>query len=276
MSSQLFQDRPASSWTEAKRLLAKYGQSQLFRGQANAEWLLRTSLERCSFFAKSYHVERDVLEDFQRAAVSYQEIRHLPAKDDYVSWLAIMQHYGAPTRLLDFTESPFVASYFALENATENCAVWTIDERDLKSDLHHKWRFEFHDEMNFELKPSVFKEIFEENKLECIFPVRPPLSNRRYLLQQSIFLCLGNSNQTFMQHLAAYPYPEGFPQHFHKIVIPIQARDEALWDLNRMNINRSTLFGDLEAYTAYLKRHYELRYDGAPHKVWNAENPDGE
>lgn len=267
--------RRASSWQEAKELLEEYSQHYIFRGQASADWPLRTSLERCSFFAKSYHVEKDLVRDFQRAAVSYPEIRQPPPIDDYLSWLAIMQHYGAPTRLIDFTYSPFIAAYFALERAVGDCAVWAVEHDQLKSDLHHKWRFEFHEDIMFDVKTEVYREIFEENKLQCLFPVRPPLANRRYMLQQSVFLSLGNSNETFLQHLAAYTYPEFLTRLVHQIVIPADVVAEGLWDLNRMNINRSTLFGDLEAYSMHLKNHYELRYDGAPSTLLeNALPPD--
>ena len=54
-----------------------------------------------------------------------------PDFDDHVEWLAIMQHHGAPTRLLDITYSPYVALYFALEGyvAGEEAAVWCIDQK---------------------------------------------------------------------------------------------------------------------------------------------------
>jgi FRG domain len=272
--SPLFQERHASSWKEVKRILEEYSPHYIFRGQAHADWLLCTSLERCSFFAKSYHIERDLVQDFQRAAVSYPEIvHHQPATDDYLSWLALMQHYGAPTRLLDFTYSPFIAAYFALEHAAQDCAVWAVEKDHLKEDLHHKWKFEFHEDIMFDLKPEIFKAIFEENKLQSVFPVRPPLSSKRYMLQQSIFVSLGNTNETFMKQLAAYQYPEYLKENVHKIIIPAEAIDHGLYDLERMNINRSTLFGDLEGYTSYLKRTYQLLYDGVPREVWQSANP---
>jgi hypothetical protein len=47
-----------------------------------------------------------------------------PAEDETLEWLALMQHHGAPTRLLDFTWSPYVAAFFALERATADAAIW--------------------------------------------------------------------------------------------------------------------------------------------------------
>jgi hypothetical protein len=260
---QLFQERTVTSWKEAKDLFEEIDQHFIFRGQRDASWLLRTSIERSSFFAKSYHVERDFVQDFQRGASTYSDMRHLPKPDDYLSWLSLMQHYGAPTRLLDFSLSPYVAVFFALEGAVQNSAVWAIEKDHLKEDLHHKFPFEYHEDIFFDLKEDVFNTIFTENKIKCVFPVRPVLADRRYLLQQAIFVSLGNSNETFMQQLEAYQWPQYLPEHILKIVIPSEIREEALWDLSRMNIHRATLFGDLEGYSAYLKSHYELRHNGA-------------
>jgi hypothetical protein len=56
----------------------------------------------------------------------------IPQSDDPLGWLAVIQHYGAPTRLLDFTYSPYVALYFALRDRdpgeSEYAEVWGIDE----------------------------------------------------------------------------------------------------------------------------------------------------
>jgi FRG domain len=51
-----------------------------------------------------------------------------PNHDQTMDWLAMMQHYGAPTRLLDWTRSPYVDLYFVLRNQKEaNAALWSID-----------------------------------------------------------------------------------------------------------------------------------------------------
>src|SRR5216684_3693164 len=54
-------------------------------------------------------------------------LAHVPDDADSFHWLALMQHHGAPTRLLDFTWSPYVAAFFALERATSDAAIWAIN-----------------------------------------------------------------------------------------------------------------------------------------------------
>jgi hypothetical protein len=263
LSAHLYSEESVSSWREAKDRFEGIDQHFVFRGQRDAGWTLQTSLERSTFFAKSYHVEKDFVSDFQRGAAAYTDAQYLPTSDDYLSWLSLMQHHGAPTRLLDFSLSPYIAAFFALEGASVDCAVWAIEKDHLKEDLHHKYPFEYHEDVFFDVKKEVFNDIFSENKLSCVFPVRPTLADRRYLLQQGIFISLGNSNQSFMDQLATYGWPEYLAEHIIKIILPRSIRDEALWDLGRMNIHRATLFGTLEGYSAYLRSNYELRHDGA-------------
>lgn len=66
-------------------------------------------------------VEKRLLREFKRAYPS-RENTPAPRYDDDLAWLALMQHHGAPTRLLDWTFSPFVAAFFALDQ-TEN-TIW--------------------------------------------------------------------------------------------------------------------------------------------------------
>jgi FRG domain len=52
---------------------------------------------------------------------------HAPDEHDLLGWLAVMQHYGAPTRLQDWTQSPFVAAYFAYREQTgDDAALWSL------------------------------------------------------------------------------------------------------------------------------------------------------
>jgi hypothetical protein len=50
-----------------------------------------------------------------------------PEPDDDFQWLALMQHHGAPTRLIDFTWSPYVAAFFALERTLTDGVVWAMN-----------------------------------------------------------------------------------------------------------------------------------------------------
>lgn len=105
-------------------------QKWIFRGQKKAEWGLETSLERAvKRFDQSGEpiskLEGGLLRQFQRRAHYY--LPQFPEKDAWLEWLALMQHHGAPTRLMDWTSSFFVALFFALEEAEISCAVWALD-----------------------------------------------------------------------------------------------------------------------------------------------------
>src|SRR5262245_8791541 len=98
----------------------------IFRGHASAKWTLKNTLERRTPPGESRSVfERFVVHQFKRRAHHYLASHHLPKKDG--DWIALMQHFGAPTRLLDFTRSPFVAAYFAFEELpsdnSSHCAI---------------------------------------------------------------------------------------------------------------------------------------------------------
>src|SRR5262245_5486510 len=125
-----FEVIPVDSWATFQEVVAgpKY-RSWAFRGHADARWPLYSSISR---YFKEHRVnenawagqEERIVRIFRRKAHLFLE--HVPAETDVFQWLALMQHHGAPTRLLDFTWSPFVAAFFALERATTTAAVWAL------------------------------------------------------------------------------------------------------------------------------------------------------
>jgi hypothetical protein len=86
-----------------------------------------------SFLSARKKVELSMIDSFKRKAPSVEH--NLPPNDDHLSWLALMQHYGGKTRLLDWTESILVALYFAVETHHEKdgeiwCMVpWDLNEK---------------------------------------------------------------------------------------------------------------------------------------------------
>lgn len=101
----------------------------VFRGQSNASWHLETSLER-KFKPSSDFGE--ALSREEKAIRTFRELTRgrLDFGANLIDWLSAMQHYGVPTRLLDFTRSFFVALFFASQNACDTAkdfAVWCLN-----------------------------------------------------------------------------------------------------------------------------------------------------
>ncbi|HEY0041362.1 MAG TPA: FRG domain-containing protein, partial [Flavisolibacter sp.] len=101
------------SWHEFKLTIHKFSENWAFRGQANAGWMLNNAIERTDFIRFGNGIEAGFVAEFQRGARNYLSKDETP--EHLIEWLALMQHHGAPTRLLDFSKSPYIAAYFAFE-----------------------------------------------------------------------------------------------------------------------------------------------------------------
>ncbi len=114
----------------------------IYRGHGGADWTIEPLLQRFwrthqeNIKASSHHVrERDAIRKFQRLA--HHELKNIPDTNEFLEWLAIMQHFGAPTRLLDFTYSPYAALYFAADGSVDDVRA---NENLNKNQLNKKYR----------------------------------------------------------------------------------------------------------------------------------------
>lgn len=116
-----------NAWAEFVAIVDGHKGTHAFRGMSDARWRLQSSLERyIPEGNERLSAELALLIQSQKRAHDYIHAGKEPRTNR--EWLALMQHFGAPTRLLDFTRSPYVAALFAFENlGTHDRAVWAVD-----------------------------------------------------------------------------------------------------------------------------------------------------
>ncbi len=253
-------ERSLKSWDDVRRFLQNLGSGWLFRGHGNAAWSLQPTLERLKGVLSASAAEEMIFRRFTRNAYGYLQAHLVP--NDTLEWLALMQHHGAPTRLLDWTTSPYVAAFFAFEEVTDpsgTCAVWALDGawcrrqgaqiiREMRSaeiasvhaDGPATWRSEH------------FDEVFRGKPLPVVMPVEPFRRNERLTIQSGTFLCSGDVDRGFEANFEGYDISV-IDKHFLKIEIGASLRDSVLRDLKVMNITRATLFPGIDGFAQSLR-----------------------
>jgi hypothetical protein len=252
-----FSEVRVETWPDARTLLRTFPISWIFRGQSSAQWLLSTSLERVATSGQlaapelGSFFEPVLTKQFQSQAHNHIVEQQLPRS--ILEWWALMQHHGAPTRLLDWTESAYVAAFFALDTTQGDCAVWAVDRVWCRNSAANVVGETVGGRVEVEQIERLFDDIFGSNKCKFVFPVRPETYNSRLAIQQGLFLCPGSASASFMDNLVALGQREGFAARVVRIVLAAKMRANALHDLNYMNINRSTLFPGLDGFAESLR-----------------------
>ena len=96
-----------------------------FCGHADAGWELKPKLYRDGALGveKLFRFEEELRGEFKRRGSQLAEGLKLPAYDDEWGWYSLMQHYGAPTRLLDWSDGALTALYFAVRETRRDDQV---------------------------------------------------------------------------------------------------------------------------------------------------------
>jgi len=269
---------------QAARELGDSLHGWIFRGHANADNPLETTLYRAANRRSGpmpfmFDWEERILRQFQRRAHHY--VSDLPRRKDRLEWLALIQHYGGPTRLLDFSYSFYLAAFFAMEKPKrrEAAAIWAVNhallgER-IAAKFEVKWPPKNYDRMN--LDHIAFVNDFLARKREpepFVISVAPERMNERLSIQQGLFLAPCDISAPFEQNLAATfsLYPEALrrretapwegsalPQQtaLLRIRLPRHLHTKALRDLHAMNVTSASLFPGLDGFARSL--YHEIR-----------------
>jgi hypothetical protein len=221
----------------------------VFRGQALLSWPLLPSLDR--LLATFGYEQGDPVSDWKRASARNKHLENFkyasrgrrasgapfPVDDD--EWWALGQHYGLATPLLDWTESPFVAAFFAFweegVSDSEDASVYMLSRQLVErkvSDLHMQ---------------AIEKGDVESS---CVRFVRPLADDNARLVNQRGLFSLSPENVCIRSWVSEnFSADESAP--LICVRIPRSERTTALRSLNRMNINALTLFPDLSGSSSF-------------------------
>ncbi|MCR5458013.1 MAG: FRG domain-containing protein [Clostridiales bacterium] len=291
---RLYVETRLENWDDIFKLYNRFLMAFVFRGHGCADWAMSSSLER---MAKRFHprhfvyavndYEEDNLKEFKWKYPGYEKT-NIPAENEVIEWLSIMQHYGAPTRLVDFSYSLYVALFMSMDSLVEDedSAIWGLnqlicreiffqDKEELEKTCKDKDEMDFciYKEANSVLLNITNGSDKEYNK--GIYLVKPRMVNKRLVRQQGLFAIQSDPNSTFEDNIfsiannneavflpfreminnsCSYNWARPSDIALIKIVIPKEYRWDIFMSLEQMNITSETMYPGLEGLARSMNR----------------------
>jgi len=244
MSDSTFEQFRAENWEEFLKLVEEAKQHvgdgpNWYRGHEKCDYTLTPSLFR---YYNGKENEKELLQKYKET-----NLRQLPRRDTGWETLFDMQHYGIPTRLLDWTETLGIAVYFAVSLQSGDPSVFILNPQRLngKSGCNSILEVPTGCEFSYE---SVY---LHSNPPPSTFPlaISPSYPNRRMQRQRGKFTVHGSS-------LA--PLEEQCPECVCQILLSQKAREESAHFLSIANLNAFSMFPDFVGLTQFIRNEAKL------------------
>jgi hypothetical protein len=248
--AELHESLYEGSWQEP---LGRFRSRLAFRGMADAGHDLTTSLMRLGGDYAQH--EGHLLRNFRKYAR-----RDAVGEDSIWDWLALAQHHGLPTRLLDWTFSPYVALHIATEDPKHydrDGVIWCADYveagRHLPEALARLLEEEGSDVFTAEMLARVAGTIREFDALdanEFVVFFEPPSLDERIVNQFALFSLMPRATSRLDMWL------EQHPELGRRIVIPSTLKWEVRDKLDQANVTERVLYPGLDGLSRWLRRYY--------------------
>jgi hypothetical protein len=250
--SELIDSLYEGSWNSDLR---RFRSPFAFRGLSRVNHGLSSSLRRLARGQADIHrLELALLRNFRKYA--YGEAA---GTDSIWHWLALGQHRGLPTRLLDWTYSPLVALHFATDTPArfdEDGIVWAVNfveaNRSLPRRLRRILEEECSDTFTVEML-AAFRTLREFDALSrepFVVFMEPPAVDRRILNQFALFSLMSTPTAVLDDWLLERP------DICRRIVVPADLKWEIRDKLDQANVNERVLFPGLDGLSRWLARYY--------------------
>lgn len=240
----------ADSWREP---LGRFRSDFAFRGGRDAGERLVPTLARLG--DRAHSLEAHLLRNFRK----YAHRSDVPA-DSVWNWLALGKHHGLPTRLLDWSYSPYVALHFATANLDAydtDGVVWMVDyvrvhelvPAPLRRALEAEGANLFTTEMLSEAARTV-ADLEQLAREPFVLFLEPPSLDERIVNQYALFSLVSDVALPLDRWL------DGHPELARRIVVPAALKWEVRDKLDQANVTERVLFPGLDGLSAWLARHY--------------------
>lgn len=259
-------EQVAKSWTHAIELLyegiwqedlKRFRSNYVYRGLSDKNFDLKTSLIRLG--GEFWNLERHLLRNFEK----YSKIQESNQAFSDWKWLTIGQHHGLPTRLLDWTYSPFVALHFATANLPEydrDGVIWCVDFVKTHEKIPEILKMQQeHAQSNAFTVGMLERAAFTIDEFDALatssFAVffEPPSMDDRIVNQFALFSVVSDPRMSIDFWLQSHP------KIYKRIIIPKEIKWEIRDKLDQSNITERVLFPGHDGLATWLKRHYSTR-----------------
>lgn len=238
-----------------------------YRGCGTASHELKPSLYRHKKHQTIDEIlvlEKELLARFRQRSIPFHS---RPATDDW-EWIFLMQHYGVPTRLLDWSESPLMALFFAVTMAahkigksgrpvfSSDACIWVLDPDEWNKQSISLRSFAGSVIATDDPHASSYKPVGNINTMKS-FPIAlyGSHNSQRIVAQRGVFVCFGKDTRPMER---VYDL-EGFPTDCLIKLVLKKVKLPSLYEaLRRQGITDSVVFPDLDGLAREIKREYSF------------------